>query len=381
MAVLICWLSLIWERLLGTYIPKIHSALNILLEQDGLTCENTPASNLKVRVLLGIFLLMCIILSNGYKNVNVYKMVSPRNPERFTIFEELVDNNFSIYTWSQVRNVSWFNIIVGKWMSQNVSLKLSDHSISYHSHSSGEDLVTLETVIGSIMERAYFAGSNLYMQSKKEIQLNEMVHSKTLIHPVNLLETLFDLMRNKCKKEKRYISCNISLYTVAHEHKLENIESKIFLSVLNKCNRTALVLQSNQAESYARKLTPKRGNVGKNAYFQQYFVFYISGLVTPPFLSRLARIKESGIVEWWVNITSYMSTVQFHRSISGSKWIKEGGPAGASLDGNVVVIFSILLAGFALAMSIFTLEMVSFTSTQIPANFSIMLSHFVRLFY
>lgn len=135
-----------------------------------------------------------------------------------------------------------------------------------------------------------------------------------------------------------------------------NIEREILISLLNKCHKTALVLHSNEAESYARLLTSKRVSAGKESYFQEYFGIRVSGLVTPLFISRLARIKESGIVEWLTNVTEYISLVEFHAIAKGNTFANEEGPAGASLEGNIVVVFSLLMAGVIMAIVGFILE-------------------------
>lgn len=135
-----------------------------------------------------------------------------------------------------------------------------------------------------------------------------------------------------------------------------NLERKCLPSLLLECNKTVLVIQSNEAKAYARLLTAARGNGGKEVYCQHYLLVKISGLLTPFFLIRLARIKESGIMEWWSNITEYASFVQFHRSMSGNTTINENHPAGASMSGNIIVIFSLLICGLLSAIFGFMLE-------------------------
>lgn len=398
----LCGVALVWKLLVSVYINlynknlahnlqrstfpgKLYSLLKILLEQGELTPDSASLSNQKVKIFLGIVLTMCIVLSNGYKNVNVYKMVSPRQPLRYEQFSDLIDYNFTIYTFSKLDSLYWGGMNVANWFSQNISVsRLSRHTNVYHLciNKSKYGLLKFKTILKDIIDESRFDMPSPYLNVKGDIEFNRMVHYNTHIFPANILAMWIEQFR------KRYANWeNITVHFTSRFNFLVeflrseflNFERKLLVSLLNHCNKTALVLPSNEAESYAKLLTPKRGNAGREIYFQQYLVVQVGGMVTPPFLTRLARMKESGILEWWRNITEYVSLVQFQGSASGVSLMKENHPAGASVKGNIVVIFTLLLGCLAVATIGFVVE-IAF-SMMLCAKQIISESYFISLIY
>lgn len=72
-----------WNFRLNTVSRKLYSVLKIYLEQGDITPSHKPVTNQKVRLFLGIVLVINIVLGNGHKNTNVYRMVAPRKPMRY----------------------------------------------------------------------------------------------------------------------------------------------------------------------------------------------------------------------------------------------------------------------------------------------------------
>lgn len=82
----------------------IMSSVKLLLEQGNpfMACVSNDD---RVRWIVGAFLLTGTVLSNAYKNANVYNMVAPRRPVPYKYFKELVKDNFTIY--SRVHSASF----------------------------------------------------------------------------------------------------------------------------------------------------------------------------------------------------------------------------------------------------------------------------------
>lgn len=72
-------------------------SLKVLLEQ-GNPYPESVANTERFRCTIGLLLLTGIILSNIYKNRNVYNMIAPRAPLDYKHFEELTRDNVIIYT-------------------------------------------------------------------------------------------------------------------------------------------------------------------------------------------------------------------------------------------------------------------------------------------
>lgn len=300
-------------------------------------------------------------------------MVLPLKPLLYEQFGDLFADNFSIYTLSkpELFYIEEFNKT--NWFSQNLSVtRLTTHNnlVSYFSGGLRRKLFTFETIIAEIVERTQMDVASPNMESQKEIEFHKEVHSKSHIFYANILSLGADQFRKK-HSNREYANSDFEyrfgLFREFFKTVITTIEKKTLLSEVHNCNKTALVLTSNQAESFARLLTPGKGNAGKKKYFPQYLEIQIEGLMTPAFLSRLARIKESGIVEWWTNVTEYISLVQIHND-SASYLQREEHPTGASIDGNIIVIFTLMMGGLALAMLGFFFEVIFYATQRLSTS-------------
>lgn len=107
-------------------INHFISFMKVLLEQ-GDPFSEMVLSCPKVRVALGSFLLVGIILSNAYKNTNVYNMIAPRGLLPFETIKELEQYNFTVYTRSMSidhESTMWpaFSICDGVVVKSDVSM-------------------------------------------------------------------------------------------------------------------------------------------------------------------------------------------------------------------------------------------------------------------
>lgn len=69
------------------------SVLKVFLEQGDQTLGRG-----ELRHVTALFILMGVILSNGYKNSNVYNMVAPRKALPYEYVRDLLRENFTLYT-------------------------------------------------------------------------------------------------------------------------------------------------------------------------------------------------------------------------------------------------------------------------------------------
>lgn len=76
---------------------NVLCALKVILEQ-GNPFSTMVGNSKRLRLQVGIFLLMGIVTSNAYKNNNVFNMVVPRRPILYKYFNELKRDNFNIYS-------------------------------------------------------------------------------------------------------------------------------------------------------------------------------------------------------------------------------------------------------------------------------------------
>ncbi|CAL8143484.1 unnamed protein product [Orchesella dallaii] len=71
--------------------------ISLMLEQGGAYTAK-QANTASLIPYLASLLLVSIVLTNAYKNDNVYNMIAPRKSIPYTLFNQLVADNFSIYT-------------------------------------------------------------------------------------------------------------------------------------------------------------------------------------------------------------------------------------------------------------------------------------------
>lgn len=198
LAILVSCAAIMWTFLLSTdmhlacnalirvdrnaFLGKLYSLLKILLEQGELTPGGMSTSTQKVRVFLGIVLLMCIIISNGYKNASVYNMVLPRKHLRYETFNDLIEANFSIYTTS----IFEFDYLPYHHPEKNWSAieftthKISNHEykINYFSDNIDYSFISWQAVTEPVVNGMREFPPSPYMETQ-EIEHNKLIHSRT----------------------------------------------------------------------------------------------------------------------------------------------------------------------------------------------------------
>lgn len=356
--------------LLKVFLVQAYCVLKVFIEQGSPIPKRFAGvigTSTKVKCFAGTFLLMSIILSNGYKNANVYKMVAHRKPLRYEKFQELMENDFHIYSPSWIRAGAGLGVLsvdVIKWFVRNISVTRESHrKLSYYvGHPNHEIFIAESHLPGPKYNRTRYWESDMEIAFNKHVQLNCDIHlGNVLTKWVEMFKSRNlnwqAILQDEAKTQKTYYDLTLSEYA--------QIEREFLFRSLAKCNKTALIIPSNEAESFARVLTPEKGNMGKEVYFQSYFVFEMGGIVTPPLLTRMARMKESGIMEWWANITEYISVMKFQRNISHSseeKLVQEDHPASATLKGHIIVIFFLLVTGLIAALVALITEVIFWLS-------------------
>lgn len=338
------------------FYGKLFSLTKTFLEQGDLN----PDKNLKIRVMIGSFLVALIVLSNGYKNANVYNMVTPRKPIRYETFRDLMKDNFTVFHLSLVlANMHpWFTI---DWHNRHISQKrISQHKILYYLNSSADKEALSATLGLPELDNPRIYMPPAYWESNEEIELSKFVRNHTCVHSGNVL----------MKWIERFKLANLNWESALQDRQkrlqefakfLENdgyaaIEKEFLFKSLHECNKTALILRSNEATSYSRILTSAKGNAGREVYFKQYLMFELKGFLNPPLLSRLSSLKESGILEWWESVIDQISIIKFERNMTTDYSVSEHHPSGTSMEGNIIVVFSVLGAGLLLGCTGFILE-------------------------
>lgn len=342
-------------------LGKIDSNLKILLEQGIILKVDKTGSHQNVRILLAIYLAMGVVLSNGFKNSNVYKMVSPRKPVRYGTFESLVQDKVTIYVISHGNIDMTSDVDLLQWFEGNISQKIvAPSEVVYYNDNPNQPILT--ATMNLPQPRTTVVQWSWKGRSDKGNAFHEMIRSNCMVHFGGVLQKWVERYQ---KKNQNWPEIMRDEFFVLHQQffnflngEYADIEKEFLFDSLNKCNRTAVLLYSMEAESFARRLTLARGNTGRETYFQRYFAFEMSGLVSPEILSRLSRIKGSGLIEWWANITEHILLTKLLTHTSTPMPPLPNHPTRTSLSGNIIVLFYVIICGLVLGSLLMFVELV-----------------------
>ncbi|CAL8135793.1 unnamed protein product [Orchesella dallaii] len=328
-----------------TYIFKHWlSLLKVLLEQGDPFPMSLLQSN-PVRLMMSCVFLVGIVLSNAYKNTNVYNMIVPREPLPYQRFEELMLNKFTVY--SRTGSVD----IISNNRIQPLQL-FWNGSKSSNKWAGGKP-----------------PSATIYKELFTDFYTRQQYKSQSLDSPDNSLQ----LLRNNYFEAQLHPYLNISVENRLQEiTKFGNLSQKINIApeyrsrfsdlvikdeekmleeFMEQCNKTALILPSFMCQQHKRRLHHLGRRdvfVGKEIYTNPSFSFYLGGLIPPYIVKRLSGMGASGLWEWWTKAIHEGSGL---KSYTVNKALRK-----PTLDGNILVIFALLICGIFVALLCLVIE-------------------------
>lgn len=336
------------------FLTSILLTLSKILVEQGNPFSGRFVNNKKLRIILAIYLLVCVVISNAYKNRNIYKMIKSREILQFERFSELMDANFSIYVRATLIDfsVTWQEYII----PGNFQFDVAEHSIYMYAigiFSYGHifsEISSLTYVVRTLVGIQNYL--NISSQNSKDgnVTLGELHHG-TRLHPQLHSLVVTDAVRNISSKyadnysyvRHNEIRSNMRLL-------LKEGELRLFDDSLRMCNRTAVILPENVCRKFANDLRADGYQyvfVGKELYSSSVAIaFSLKGFVPRYILRRIQGIQSSGIWERW-------STFAKGNDVLGSM---ENVPQGASMQGNIFIVFLLYLVGNALSVTLFSSE-------------------------
>lgn len=310
------------------------SVAQVLVEQgDGFSKDFFKIPSL--RFALGPFLLTSVIISEGYRNDNVYNLVLPKQLVPYKLFQELVDNNFKIYT-------------------KTASVALLLYSPAYDILKYTSRHVTNQN-----------AGKHLFIQAASEVtkieNVTELIRQNSRFHRV--VRHIGRITSKYVMKISQLLKLNKTtaetFMLIEQWRKLWfKIESQALFQSLLNCNNTALLIQNYKCENFARRLSSvgkeSETSTGNELYTNVHIVFWVTGVSIPPIVARRVRVAgESGIWDFCNNLV--------HKTSAANAWrpnLSQLNPA--SMKGNILLVFLVLLVGHVLAFGGFLVERVTF---------------------
>lgn len=312
------------------------SILKVLLEQ-GNPFSTSVANSKRLRFLLAMSLLAGIVLSNAYKNTNVYNMVVPRQPILYKYFHELIRDKFEIYTRSISSHFLAFKPNDDGYESLD-NLRIHNYSVVI----AVETKYLLDVYNKSILENLKLGG---YKQHKN---LEGLVRSMSRMHP-NSKSTFFKLLLDKISHKNQDWRKDV-LMAVQIFPEFQTLETELLLGSLQNCEKTAVIVPYYATMEFETELV-KRSHmtnafIGEESYSDTNWLFTLDGLVPPHVIKRIIYISESGICQWWMDL------FDFRRHVVKQNDLVQP----ASMSGNIIVVFILLVSGFAVAGACYICE-------------------------
>ncbi|CAL8135780.1 unnamed protein product [Orchesella dallaii] len=290
-----------------------------------------------VRLVVSCVMLVAIVLSNAYKNTNVYNMIVPREPLPYQRFEELTLNKFTIYSRIGSVYITSNNKYQPFETRNPAAAKPPSASIS-------------EELFADFLTRQRYRKQSLDSPKNSE-QLLRNVFSQSQLHP-----HMNTAVENRLKEITKLGNLSQKI-NIAPEYRSRFSDlvikdgERILEEFMEQCNKTALVLPSFMCQQHKRRLHHLGRRdvfVGKEIYTNPSHSFSLGGLIPPYIVKRLSGMGASGLWEWWTKSIHEGSGL---RTYTVNKALRK-----PTLDGNILVIFVLLVFGIFVALLCFVIE-------------------------
>lgn len=331
--------------------------MSFLLEQS----ETDKASYKSIfrkfqwRFPFGVFSLSGIVLSNCYRNTNVYNMIKPRIPVPYENFDQLITGNFSIYT--RDTQPYWDYDYFPQTLLNTHEVIIRDHEVlqnitgptftnskkTVHNHFGPKHLLMSEVRrLHQMLKHGSF--SKNYVSEKELAQLEKVIkHSKYYPEITAMYE----------KAREDYMIWKILEF--GEKHTFQKHQNTMLEKIFSRCNKVAFILPEHMCRDLAAKEMLTRNHedvfVGKESYLGSFFGFELRGYIFPQTISRIKGIETGGIWTRWENLISHSSMNFGKRKAAGTDSLHV-----PTMEGNMLVIFAVLFLGICLASVVFGIE-------------------------
>lgn len=327
-----------------TITQSVFVPLKIFLEQ-GDPFPKSLIRNPRCKYIIGTILLMGIVLSNAYKNTNVYNMIAQRKPLMYQYLKELVRDNFTIRSRSVevgtgISHIEW-------WLRKNTApVTLVDSAVGSHQR---VFMLHLKDQPGSF---EYFIKNSEVLVSSKNArrddfpQLNNNLNN-LLLNVSSVLPVTMSFLQDAVNRFELHKEMTEEEY----DSQFLMLELDYLLDSFKTCERVALVLPSDLGYKYVKSLEKEGFGIvyqGVETYYEVNIAFVLKGFVPQYLVQRIKYAEWCGLWKRWQNL--FQKKFLQKSEQSRERLTKPG------MDGNVVVLFVLLGAGLVLSVLCFGME-------------------------
>lgn len=331
-------------------LTHLTSQIRILLEQ-GLDSD-AEAILTRNRYVIAASFLGGIVLSNAYKNSNVYEMILPRKPLAYKTFNELIQDNFTIYSRSYVITLGGGSTSKHEKFEINANNEYGTNTFITGKHFHGHIITEAE------LEFEYL---NNWGRRHKEAKVTSIISKSALVKfgvrsgaklSPFLLRIINEIITNELGLVYRK-SLRVKDSDKFRQNYYDQLKKSLtvrelvaLFNFLKDCNKAALILPERICKKFSRALKRqgvKNVFIGKESYIETNWIPTLRGLVPPFLVRRVKSLGESGIWERWTSLLN-----------DGMSNTLESIPVTpASMEGNVLVIFTLWVTGIGVAAVVF----------------------------
>lgn len=254
-------------------------------------------------------------------------MVVPRKPILYKYFKELVQDGFQVFTRSVYPDYIpyRYQLTLDKNMPQ-----LPTHIIS----------VGLQTEVTSYLkDYKYIVGVHADYQLSDKTLVESGVSNAVKLHP-EAIRTFSDLVYANFSNASREIGFWDSTKIFKSIHmEFQTHEMNILQRSIEKCHKSVVVLPDHDCTQIQSQMVRDKGItdvfIGTESYSDVDRLFTLSGPVSPRLIKRFHQMGESGIWEWWIKVLGRKNLYE----------IASYPVEASSMKGNIVIIFTLWIAG------------------------------------
>ncbi|CAL8140598.1 unnamed protein product [Orchesella dallaii] len=350
------------KTLKSVFSSRVFFQPVIILLEQGSAFTAKHLDNAATRWVAAALILVAVVLSNSYKYDNVYNMMLSRQATPPWFFQQLLSENFSIYTRTDFINHPrkgnyGFTAREKDWkrefeLSNHAAFFIDELSVPQVIYSELFNIYELEigqlvNLLGFLMlpcseknvrKKVPFTSADAFYKDifvpllrNTKLYSNETTLPNTLRNPYgyNSMESLIE--------EKRY-----------HE----SSQFLQFMKILNECHNAAIVLPYSKILSLFYKLRNQgniRFTVGKEVLLERSIGMILQGWISSHLTNTLGWLEDFGV---WQHVRNMYETNVTSISDASSTYSHRT----SQISGNVMMVFATLLVGHLLAIISFVIE-------------------------
>jgi len=298
----------------------IFNFLSPLVEQNMKGITVSVDKSLLLRMCIGLYLLMAIILSNGYKGVSIRKLIAPVPPISFNTFEELVLNKYVILSGLMQKRYQ----PIAKNFMRNLPNFLQKRGVNFNKN--GFHNIDIESVYDGVF--------GLQLVSKISRYVTKGIAKLSKVQKFILNNSRMDLYYPpKYSDHPKWIAVTglVHLFNCSNNPKVAVVEEKTRILKFQGLHT------SNSYKSH-RKVYPL--SFGKNPLATIVKGIWLSNWVNPKIIVRINAMVSSGIISWQDNFNK--SIYRMEGRLVETPTINKFNPSNLSSSIKIVLMIPIV---------------------------------------